>query len=133
MDGLLSLPDGTTHPPTVPRRLGPGAHLPGERQTRISLAAAATHLAMHHGLVELRSFNSPNGARLRLQWEAMHDKVDTLWRTEFREVSGDSMGTIAEAQPASCGHSAQACTNALLASLLQVVKALSFLLLQTDS
>jgi hypothetical protein len=51
------------------------------------------------------------------QWDALHDKTETLWRLENRVVSQDSMGTIAEAQRAYCRRSAQVRADALLDSL----------------
>jgi hypothetical protein len=80
-------------------------------------AVATTQLAMRHGPAEFRPFDGPSGAQLCLQWEGLHDTAETLWRLEDREVSQDSMGTIAEAQCAYCRHSAQARADALLASL----------------
>jgi hypothetical protein len=72
---------------------------------------------MWHRPVEFRPFDGPSVAQLCTQWEALHDKADTLWRPESRGDSQDNIGTIAEAQPACCRHSAQARADALLASL----------------
>jgi hypothetical protein len=47
---------------------------------------------MWHGPIELRPLDSPSGAQLRQQWEALHDKANTLRRPESRVVSQDSMG-----------------------------------------
>jgi hypothetical protein len=69
---------------------------------------------MRHAPIEFRPFDGPSGAQLRSQWEALHDKADTLWRQESRVVS---QGTIAEAQRAYCQDSAQARAEAWLASL----------------
>jgi hypothetical protein len=72
---------------------------------------------MWHGPIELRPLDSPSGAQLRQQREALHDKANTLQRPEFRAGSQDSMGTIRKAQRTYCWHSAQACADCLLASL----------------
>jgi hypothetical protein len=90
---------------------------PEEGDAAYLSAVAPTQLAMRHWPTEFRPFDGPSGAQLRPQWEGLHDKAETLWRPDDRVVSQDSMGTIAEAQRAYCRHSAQACADALLASL----------------
>jgi hypothetical protein len=105
---------------TLPMRhggLGLAHTGPEEGDAAYLSAVATTQLAMRRGPAEFRPFDDPSGAQRCLQWEGLHDTAETLWRPEDREVSQDSMGTIAEAQRAYCRHSAQAHADALLASL----------------
>jgi hypothetical protein len=71
---------------------------------------------MRNGPTEFCPCDGPSSAQLRPRWEALHDKVDNLWRPES-QVSQHSMGTIAEAQCTYCRHSAKARADTLLASL----------------
>jgi hypothetical protein len=73
---------------------------PEEGDAAYLSAVATTQLAMRRGPAEFRPFDGPSGAQLCLQWEGLHDTAETLWRPEDRELSQDSMGTIAEAQRA---------------------------------
>jgi hypothetical protein len=114
----------TNGPPTeqltLPMRhggLGVAHTGPEEGDAAYLSAVATTQLAMRRGPAEFRPFDGPSDAQFCLQWEGLHDTAEALWRPEDREVSQDSMGTIAEAQHAYCRHSAQARTDALLASL----------------
>jgi hypothetical protein len=105
---------------TLPIRhggLGLAHTSPEEGDAAYLSTVATTQLAMWHGLIEFCPFVGPSGAQLRLRWEALHDKADTLWRPESQVVSQDSIGTIVKAQRAYCRHSAQAHADALLASL----------------
>jgi hypothetical protein len=77
----------------------------------ISPRSPPPSLAVRHGPTDFHPFDGPSGAQLRPQWEALHDKAETLWRPESRVVSQDGMGTIAEVQRAYCRHLAQACTT----------------------
>jgi hypothetical protein len=97
--------------------LGLAHTCPEEGDAAYLSVVATTQLAMRHGPTEFRPFDGPSGAQLCPQWEGLHDKAETLRRPEDLVVSQDSMETIAEAQRAYCGHSAQAPADALLASL----------------
>jgi hypothetical protein len=79
-------------------------------------AAATTHQAMLNGPEAFRPFDGPSGAQLRTQWASLHDRAGTLWPPEYREVSPDSLGTLAAALREFSRLTAQSRADALLES-----------------
>jgi hypothetical protein len=60
--------------------------MPGhEAECNTAYLSTATNiqLAVRHGPTEFCPFDGPSSAQLCLQWEALHDQADTLWRPEF--------------------------------------------------
>jgi hypothetical protein len=54
--------------------------------------------AMEGGPAPFRPFEGPLGARLRQQWEELHDQAEGLWEPDQRTAGTASMPTIARGQ-----------------------------------
>ena len=119
---IIALPreDGApTEQMTLPLRHGGLGLLrtgPAEGAAAYLSTAATTHLAQRDGPEAFRPFDGQHGAQLRHQWATLHDGAGDLWPPEIRDADPDSLGKVAGAQRDFGRHSAQARTNALLAS-----------------
>jgi hypothetical protein len=69
-----------------------------EGQAAYLSAAATAQRAMEAGPAPFRPFKGPMGARLRQQWEALHDMADGLWKGDQLTADVANMSTISRAQ-----------------------------------